>query len=253
MNNKIKILFLVVVVLLFAATVSNAQAALIELTPTVVSVAAGDTFSLIVNVDSQTLPTITVKSELLYPADMLEPVSFAIDPNWIQLPKSGFDNIGDGVIVKTAGYPGGFFGVKTFGKVTFLAKKSGVATVIIGSNSLALNDQSKNKLDGVKNAQVNISGARLAQTPASSNITGETGQTTTTSTNTPAVSNGENATNATSATPNETPNTVATGSQTAAVAGPFGKFSAGKLILALFVLAALATLGRQLYVKRSIF
>ena len=62
------------------------------------------------------------------------------------LAQAGYDSIDDarGVLIKTAGYPGGFFGPINFGTVSFLAKKPGNGIIKIGAASLVLDGANLN-------------------------------------------------------------------------------------------------------------
>ena len=124
----------------------------VSFTPVNVSVRQGQTFTLTIGVNPQGVKNYTAKTELHYPADLLEVKSFTFAPSWMPLAQTGYDltDNTNGVLIKTAGYPGGLSSTATFGTVSFLAKKSGNGTITLNSaNSLALDANNQNVIAGV--------------------------------------------------------------------------------------------------------
>lgn len=123
----------------------------VSFTPVSVSMRQGQTFTLTIGVNPQGVKNYTAKTELHFPADLLEAKLFTFAPSWMPLAQPGYDLIDNtnGVFIKTAGYPGGVSSVVTFGTVSFLAKKSGNGTIALNSgNSLALDANNQNVLSG---------------------------------------------------------------------------------------------------------
>lgn len=122
----------------------------VSFTPVSVSVRQGQTFTLTIGVNPQGAKNYTAKTELHYPADLLEVKSFTFANGWMPLSQSGYDltDNTNGVFIKTAGYPGGVSSAVTFGTVSFLAKKSGNGTIALNSNSFALDANNQNVLAG---------------------------------------------------------------------------------------------------------
>ena len=122
----------------------------VSFTPVNVSVRQGQTFTLMIGVNPQGVKNYTAKTELHYPADLLEVKSFTFAPSWMPLAQSGYDltDNTNGVFIKTAGFPGGISSAATFGTVSFLAKKSGNGTITLNSNSFALDANNQNVLTG---------------------------------------------------------------------------------------------------------
>lgn len=121
----------------------------VSFAPISASVRQGQTFTLTIGVNPQGVKNYTAKTELHYPADLLEVKSFTFAPSWMPLAQPGYDltDNTNGVFIKTAGYPGGVSSAVTFGTVSFLAKKSGNGTIAINSgNSLALDANNQNVL-----------------------------------------------------------------------------------------------------------
>ena len=125
-----KISFILIALVLLSAAVS-ANAATLSTTPAAVNVVAGQTFSLPISVNSQGASVVTVKAQLSYPSNLVDATAFSFGSGWMQLSQPGYDSMGSGVLIKTAGFPGGFGGTKTLGTVTFVAKATGTATIIL--------------------------------------------------------------------------------------------------------------------------
>ncbi len=105
--------------------------------------------------------------ELRYPADLMEVKSFAFANGWLALVQPGYDlsDKTNGVLIKTAGYPGGVSSPVAFGTASFLAKKSGNGTITLNSaNSLALDANNQNVIAGAS-AQTAVAVAAPATAP----------------------------------------------------------------------------------------
>ena len=122
----------------------------VSLSPASVNVVSGKSFNVVVAVNPQGASNYTEKIELDYPADLLQVKSFSLGSNWMALSQPGYDLIDNtnGVLIKTAGYPGGLSSSATFGTVSFYAKKAGSGTIKLGSGSLALDANNQNVLSG---------------------------------------------------------------------------------------------------------
>jgi hypothetical protein len=88
----------------------------------------------------------TVGIQLDYPANLMRVESFNFASTWMPLSQEGYDSINNttGLLIKTAGYPGGITSSKTIGTVTFKALNSGQGTIQLTSDSFALNAQNTN-------------------------------------------------------------------------------------------------------------
>ncbi len=119
--------------------------------PANVAVTAGESFSVAVSVNPGGVKNYTVKLAMEYPADVLEATSFTFSSGWMALPQAGYDLIdnGSGTLIKTAGYPGGLSSAASFGTVVFRAKQTGSAAIEVTANSLALDAQNQNAVDGL--------------------------------------------------------------------------------------------------------
>lgn len=154
---------------IFVLASSVFAATLISLSPASLNVKKGQNFSLKIAVDPQTVKNYTVKIELKYPADLVEMKSFIPDSGWLPLVQPGYDLIDNvnGVLVKTAGYPGGIASPVNFGSVLFSAKKSGQAIIQTGAASLALDASSQNVLSGVPiQSLITIAAPPLSSSPS---------------------------------------------------------------------------------------
>jgi len=156
-------------IILIAAGITLATsvwaASIISFSPGSVSVKQGQSFNLTISVNPQDIKNYTVKTEITFPADLLQIKSFSFGSNWMALTQTGYDLIDNtnGVLIKTAGYPGGISSAITFGTISFSAKKAGTGTIKLGANSLALDSQSNNVFDG---ALAGTSVTITAPTPA---------------------------------------------------------------------------------------
>ena len=122
----------------------------VSLSPASVSVKSGQSFNVSVAVNPQGTNNFVEKVELKYPADILQVNSFTLGSAWMALTQPGYDLIDNtnGVLIKSAGYPGGLSSATTFGTVSFYAKKAGSGTITIGNNSLAFEVNSQSALSG---------------------------------------------------------------------------------------------------------
>lgn len=216
--------------LIFFALVSFSLpvfAATINFIPAEVSVTAGQQISVVVQVHASEERVVTVKAALSYPQDLLEPVSFSFAPHVIQLAQPGYDQMNNGVIVKTAGFPGGFTGTREFGTLVLRAKQTGAAIVSVSNESLLLNAQSANRLSGSSSVLITIA------VPVST------------------ASGGTSTLLKTSEANEATSSTATTSAQSAAIAGLNGQPLRPVLILTLLIIATLAGIVWRMYRRSS--
>ncbi len=147
------------------------SAANITLVPASMSVRAGEQFSFVVSVDAGYEKAVTVKAALAYPETLLDPLSFSFAPGLIQLSQAGYDQMSGGVVIKTAGFPGGFTGTRDLGTITFKAKQTGSADVSVAESSLILNTQNVNVLSGVTASVITVAEAEPIEVIESKAIT----------------------------------------------------------------------------------
>ena len=124
----------------FPALVS---AATVHLSGAPSSVSRGNVFEVNVLVDPQGASVYTAKIGLNFPSDILSVRGFSFAGNALPLAQSGYDvtdNVG-GLLIKTAGFPGGVNSEKLFGVVTFYAKSSGTATITVNAGSSLILDK----------------------------------------------------------------------------------------------------------------
>ncbi|MDD4803958.1 MAG: hypothetical protein PHN69_02180 [Candidatus Pacebacteria bacterium] len=130
----------------------------ITLVPSTVNVIAGQEFILDVYANANGMRNGTVKMKVEFPADLLQVNSFTQPSVWMSIKQDGYeleDNI-NGVLTKTAIYPRGFTSNLVFGTITFKAKKTGVATVSVTSDSVAYDSSNKNVYSGNSQTIINI-------------------------------------------------------------------------------------------------
>ncbi len=120
----------------------------VSFTPINVNIREGKNFAFIIGINPQGAKKYTAKTELRYPADLMEVKSFTFANNWMALSQSDYDltDNTNGILIKTAGYPGGVSSPIVFGTVSFLAKKSGNGTITLNNNSFVLDANNQNDL-----------------------------------------------------------------------------------------------------------
>lgn len=93
----------------------------------------------------------TARVELKYPKDLFEMKSITYWKEWVPVirPEYDEDSQEDGLLVKTAGFAGGFTDEKVFGVVKFVARKSGSGVVTFSKNSFVLNSINQDILASV--------------------------------------------------------------------------------------------------------
>lgn len=142
----------------------------VSFSPASVNVVSGKSFNLTIAVNPQGINNYTEKIELSFPADLLKVNSFSFGNSWMALSQTGYDLIdnANGILIKTAGYPGGISSSATFGTVTFYAKKAGSGTIKLGSGSLALDANNQNVLSGTPSVSVAITAPVSVPVPSTS-------------------------------------------------------------------------------------
>ena len=122
----------------------------VSFSPASINIKPGKNFNVSIVVNPQNTNNYAEKVEMKYPADMLQVNSFTMAGTWMALTQPGYDLVDNtnGVLIKSAGYPGGFSSATTFGTVSFYAKKAGSGTITIGNNSLAFEINSQSALSG---------------------------------------------------------------------------------------------------------
>ncbi|MDB5194025.1 MAG: hypothetical protein JWN50_39 [Parcubacteria group bacterium] len=145
--------FLLILTSPFAASASTTS-----FSPATVSVTPGQSFSVSVYVDPQETDY-TAKVALSYPAGLLSVSSFSFASGWLPLSQPGYDSVDNaaGIIIKTAGYSGGFSSTKLFGTVTFTAKAAGTAVIAPTGSTQILDANNTNTFTSGGRASVSIS------------------------------------------------------------------------------------------------
>jgi hypothetical protein len=189
---------------------SLALAASIQLSPATVSVTTGHTFTVQVVATPSGSSLYTASAHVSFNPAILSVDGFSFASTWMPVTQSGYDSTDNtgGVLIKTAGFPGGFNAPTTIGTITFTAKAPGTATISAGSGSILLDQNSSNEVAGGQGA-VAVTVTNAPATPA---------QTTTTQTTTTGNS-ATPTTGVTSATGNATNNAGQTASAASALTG----------------------------------
>lgn len=136
-----------------------------SLYPLKISVKEGQTFRLAINVNPNNLKNYTVKASVNFPADLVSVSSWQFSSSWQPLSQSGYDLIDNksGILIKTAGYPGGLSKATTLGTITFKAKKTGTGFISFTGASMALDEGNTNQYSGGN--QVPLTIEKLVETP----------------------------------------------------------------------------------------
>lgn len=151
----------------------GALAASVSLSPTTASVHAGDTFSVAVTANPASLKIYSVRANISFDSSKVTITGFTFAGTWIPVSQSGYDSIDNvgGVLIKTAGYPGGISAPMRLGTITFKAIKTGNVTISASGDSLLLDDASKNQISGSQGSvAVSITAAPVVVTPKSTPI-----------------------------------------------------------------------------------
>ncbi len=223
-----------------------AMAASVNLSPATVSVTPGKTFTVTVTAEPAGADVYTVRANVSFDPALVQVTGFALAPKWLALSMSGYDSIDNtnGMLIKTAGYPGGITAPTVFGTVTFTAKAAGTAHLSVTGQSMLLDENSKNTLSGTQGAtQVTVS--------APAPVKAKTTETKTETATKPTVKSAAVTAVATSSTSTTTAtSTVATTSALAAAAGAAGASSGSTTGLWLAILAVAIVAGGFWYYRR---
>ena len=168
--------FFAAIIILAAAPIAAKAATSFEFYPTKINVKAGDYFTVTVRINPNGQKNYTVKASIKFPPDLLSALTWKYANVWMPLRKGSYDASSntDGVIVRTAGYPEGFDKITTFGTVTFLAKKSGQATINFSGENLSLDENNTNQFSGSVPAKVIISAKPAAPVAITATTTATT-------------------------------------------------------------------------------
>lgn len=162
---KKKLLVTLAVTSLLLAQLPVSAATSFGLYPLKISVKEGQTFKLAVNVNPNNLKNYTIKASVKFPSELVTVTSWQFAGSWQPLSQPGYDSIdnSEGILIKTAGYPGGLSKNATLGIITFKAKKTGTGTVSFTGLSMALDEGNTNQYSGGN--QVPLTIEDLAETP----------------------------------------------------------------------------------------
>lgn len=137
-------------------------AASVVLTPASVSPKVGQTFTVTITADPSGAKVYTTRANVSFDPSHVSFMSFAFAPKWVPLSQGGYDSEDNtnGVLIKTAGYPGGITTPTVFGTATFKVRAVGASAIRVTTDSLVLDSASKNMLAGTQGStQVTVAGA----------------------------------------------------------------------------------------------
>lgn len=147
-NNFMKKILTVLVLGFFFFSATPVFASSFDVYAEKTTIKKGDFVTVSVSVAPQSSTIYTAKLNLKFPADMLSIDSWNFGSGWSALSQPGYDSVDNtnGVLIKTAGYPGGLSSGKVFGTIHFRALKDGSANVFVTDSAALYDDQSKNAL-----------------------------------------------------------------------------------------------------------
>ncbi|HFC10982.1 MAG TPA: hypothetical protein ENJ75_02215 [Candidatus Kaiserbacteria bacterium] len=147
--NRILLTFVIALAFVFPTATF---ASTVTLSPTSISVTPGKVFTVSVTANPDSGHLYTVRTNLSFNPALVQVTGFKFAPKWLAISATGYDVTDNtkGLIVKTAGYPGGITSPTIFGTVTFKAKKAGTAYVSVTTKSMTLDENSKNTLSGTQ-------------------------------------------------------------------------------------------------------
>jgi len=150
--KKIQITLVLLIFNIFIPSVSYGANFLIN--PLSGEYTKGETFIVALSVNPDSSTVYTAKSELKYPANLLELKSFTFNNSWLALNQPGYDLIDNnsGILIKTGGYSGGVSDPVLFGTASFYVKETGSATIELSEGSLVLDSNNKNILTAFPSA-----------------------------------------------------------------------------------------------------
>jgi len=143
--NMKKNIFIGIGLFLGIAMTGMAMAGSVSFYPATATLLEGNSFSSSVSVNPGSEKIYSVKVVLNYPVDKFEITGFNFSDGWMSgfSPEDKIDNT-NGVLVKTAGWPGGTSDIKSLGTISFKSKVSGTGEVLVSSDSMLLNGQNNN-------------------------------------------------------------------------------------------------------------
>lgn len=157
MNKIFKKLALMTALGVFGLVISASAATTLSVTPVNINTIQGEKFTLEVRINPQGIKNYTAKIKLEYPEELLRVESFTFGNSWMSVNQPEYDLIdnANGVLIKTAGYPGGISSSAVFGTVLFSAKKTGEGVIEVGGDSFVLNAENQDVLNAAP-VQVNV-------------------------------------------------------------------------------------------------
>jgi len=163
---KFKLFSLIITLGLILITSSALAVTNISASPANIQVEEGESFAISIIPDPGE-KIFTMKTNISYSPNLLELTSFEFTNNgWIPLSQPGYDKIdnNNGVLIKTAGYPGGLSSRTGFGTITFKALSSGDTTISFGEESMVLNSNGDEVIGNTNNVSVAITIPEPVQT-----------------------------------------------------------------------------------------
>lgn len=155
------------------ANIADSKDASFSISPSFVEVKKGESVSVVVKINPISNSIYTARLVLNYPSDLLSYDSAVFANGWVPLILGENSNLIDsqnGIIIKTAGYPGGVpMNGADFAVISFTAKKTGSGNISTNAGTVAMNKKGFDKYSGnLSQSSILVLGAPVA--PVSSNI-----------------------------------------------------------------------------------
>ncbi len=172
--KKITIAIVLVLLGVMVSTTYASAVSVFQFSPANVNTNPGKTFTLKVTLDPQGIKNYTSKMEIDFPANILKVNSFTFGSNWTAVSQTGYDltDNNNGILIKTAGYPGGISSPVTFGTISFTTKKEGSGVITVIGNSFVLGAAGQNILSSnPMQASVVVKAAAITPTTPTTSTT----------------------------------------------------------------------------------
>lgn len=133
-------------------TPAAACAGSIMLTPESFSISPGERFSVAIRVEPAGATLYSASAQLSFDPALLRVEAFTLSPQWLPLAQPGYDLIDNekGMLIKTAGYPGGISKATPLGSIAFTALQGGTAVISVSEDSLLLDASSTDRISGTQ-------------------------------------------------------------------------------------------------------
>lgn len=148
----------IIILLTFISVPVVSFASSISLSPITAKIYNGDSQKISIVVNPQTDKIYTTKVEIKYSTDLFEIKNFTFSDGVMPLSQTGYDLLDNssGILIKTAGFPGGLSDSKILATFYLVPKKIGDGNISVTNNSFNLDATNKNTITNVYNYSFNV-------------------------------------------------------------------------------------------------